>query len=177
MLTHTYPQKPLRKIKRDHMHSPGWQPTLCVTWCLIWWFEILEKYDHTWHRMFSLRPAVIKQHKLYNCTLIWLFSTCRWPADRCQYASMLTKTKVLFSLKKAKHMKRFKGGNTNFMGFECSVWKLQAYLWVFIIAGFSERMFWFFLQYLWNLWKDPISYRSLNKMPFKAFVRTINRFN
>ena len=27
----------------DHMQSPGWQPTLCVAWCLIWRFASLEK--------------------------------------------------------------------------------------------------------------------------------------
>ena len=26
----------------DHMQSPGRQPTLCVAWCLIWWFAVLE---------------------------------------------------------------------------------------------------------------------------------------
>ena len=45
------------------MHSPSWQPTLCVAWCLIWWFESLEKYGHTWHQMSFLRPGVIKQHQ------------------------------------------------------------------------------------------------------------------
>ena len=25
------------------MQSPGWQPTLCLAWCLIWWFASLEK--------------------------------------------------------------------------------------------------------------------------------------
>ena len=43
------------------MQSPGWQPTLCVLWCLIWWIASLEKYGHTWHRMSLLRPGVIKQ--------------------------------------------------------------------------------------------------------------------
>ena len=26
----------------DPMWTPGWQPTLCVAWCLIWWFASLE---------------------------------------------------------------------------------------------------------------------------------------
>ena len=48
----------------DHMQTPGWQPILCVAWCLIWLFASLkEKYGHTWYRMSSLRPGVIKQHK------------------------------------------------------------------------------------------------------------------
>ena len=43
MLTHTYPHNTPRKIKSDHMQSPGWQPTLCVAWCQIWWFASLDK--------------------------------------------------------------------------------------------------------------------------------------
>ena len=52
------------------MQSPGWQLTLCVAWCLIWWFTSLDKYGHTWHWMFLLRPGVIKQHKP-NQTWLW----------------------------------------------------------------------------------------------------------
>ena len=65
MLAHTYPHKSLRKTKSDHMQSPGWQPTLCVAWCVIWWVASLEKYGHTWHWLsfIILRPGVIKQHK------------------------------------------------------------------------------------------------------------------
>ena len=52
------------------MQSPGWQLTLCVAWCLIWWFVSLEKYGHTWHRMSVLRPGVIKQYKPHMQHLI-----------------------------------------------------------------------------------------------------------
>ena len=45
------------------MQTPGWQPTSCVTWCLIWLFASLKKYGHIWHQMSLLRPGVIKQHK------------------------------------------------------------------------------------------------------------------
>ena len=47
----------------DHMQSPGWQP-LCV-WPNVWSgdLQVLKKYRHTWHRMSSLGPGVIKQHK------------------------------------------------------------------------------------------------------------------
>ena len=47
----------------DHMQSPGWQP-LCV-WPNVWSgdLQVLKKYGHTWHRMSSLGPGVIKQHK------------------------------------------------------------------------------------------------------------------
>ena len=35
-----------------HLQSPGWQPTLCVTWCLVRWFARIEKESgHTRHRM------------------------------------------------------------------------------------------------------------------------------
>ena len=27
----------------DHMQTPGWQPTLCVALCLIWWFASFKK--------------------------------------------------------------------------------------------------------------------------------------
>ena len=27
----------------DHMQTPGWQPVLCVAWCLIWLFASLKK--------------------------------------------------------------------------------------------------------------------------------------
>ena len=45
------------------MQSPGWQPTLCVAWCLVWWFANSQKCGYTRHRMSLLRPGVIKQHK------------------------------------------------------------------------------------------------------------------
>ena len=40
MLTHTYhiPTQTLDKNQSDHMQSPGWELTLCVVCCLIWWF-------------------------------------------------------------------------------------------------------------------------------------------
>ena len=51
-------------LKWPYAKSPGWQPTLCVAWCLICWFALVyKKYGHTWHRMSLLRPDVIKQHK------------------------------------------------------------------------------------------------------------------
>ena len=66
MLTHTYQHKPLWKVKVNiyAIMIPGWQPSLCVAWCLIWRVASLEKkYGHTWHRMSLLRPGVIKQPK------------------------------------------------------------------------------------------------------------------
>ena len=63
MLTYTYPHKPLGRLKWPYIQSPGWQPTLCVAWCLIWWFANLGKHGHTWHRMSLLKLSVIKQHK------------------------------------------------------------------------------------------------------------------
>ena len=64
MLTHIYPHNPGGKLKWPYAKSPGWQPTLCVAWCLICWFALVyKKYGHTWHKMSLLRPDVIKQHK------------------------------------------------------------------------------------------------------------------
>ena len=61
LYTHT---KPGGRLKWSYAKSPGWQPTLCVAWCLICWFALsYKKYGHTWHRMSLLRPGVIKQHK------------------------------------------------------------------------------------------------------------------
>ena len=31
------------EYQSDHMQTPGWQPILCVAWCLIWLFAILKK--------------------------------------------------------------------------------------------------------------------------------------
>ena len=63
MLTHTYPHKPLRKIKVTICNHQSGGPLCVVALCLIWWFASLEKYGHTWHRMSLPRPGVIKQHK------------------------------------------------------------------------------------------------------------------
>ena len=65
ILTHIYTHtKPGGRLKWSYAKSPGWQPTLCVAWCLICWFALAyKKYGHTWHRMSLLRPGVIKQHK------------------------------------------------------------------------------------------------------------------
>ena len=60
-LTHIYPHKPLRK-SYGHLQSPGWQSTLWVSWCLIWWFASIE-CGRTWHQMPLLKAGVIKQHK------------------------------------------------------------------------------------------------------------------
>ena len=64
----------------DHMQTPGWRPTSCVTW-LIWLFASLKKYGHTRHRMSLLRPDVIKQHKTKLCMVLMkvkgLINTCQ----------------------------------------------------------------------------------------------------
>ena len=74
MLTHIYPHKPWRNIEVTLCKSPGWQPTLCVAWCLIYWFALVyKKYGHTWHRMSLLRPDVIKQHKPNQTKLFQLY--------------------------------------------------------------------------------------------------------
>ena len=66
MLTHAYPYKPLLgrlKMIIINMQSPGWQPTLCVAWCLIWWFASLEKVWSYMAPNVRTEPGVIKQHK------------------------------------------------------------------------------------------------------------------
>ena len=45
-----------------HTQSSGWQPPLCMAWCLTWWFASLEKYGQTWHQMSLLRLGVINPH-------------------------------------------------------------------------------------------------------------------
>ena len=66
--------------------SPGWQPTLCVAWCLICWFALAyKKYGHTWHRMSLLRPGVIKKHKPNHLVQIsWIYvnkELCQIPVN------------------------------------------------------------------------------------------------
>ena len=48
----------------DHMQTPGWQPTSCVAWCLIWLPGVCKfrKNCPTWHWMSLLRPGVINNH-------------------------------------------------------------------------------------------------------------------
>ena len=62
MFTHTYPHKPLRKIKvtiRSHQADF----ILFLALCLIWCFASVEKSGYTLLRMsFILRPGVLKDH-------------------------------------------------------------------------------------------------------------------
>ena len=44
------------------MQSPGSQPTLCVAWCLIWWFVSLEK---VWSYM---APNVLTETRCHETT-------------------------------------------------------------------------------------------------------------
>ena len=45
-----------------HLQSPGWQPTLCVAWCLLWWFASIEKSMVTQDTACPFKDGVIKQH-------------------------------------------------------------------------------------------------------------------
>ena len=76
------------------MQSPGGQPTLWVTWCLIWWFANLEKYGHTWHRMSLLRLRVIKQHKP-NQTKPYTYSYILVQLLTLSKATLLSTIKIL----------------------------------------------------------------------------------
>ena len=66
MFTHTYPHKPLRKIKVTICNHQADIPL--YVWPDVWSGDVqaLKKYIHTWHWKSLLRPGVIKQHK--SCT-------------------------------------------------------------------------------------------------------------
>ena len=70
-----FTHSPIHTTKEElnsHLQSPGSQPTLCESWCLIWWFvSNWTEYGPTWHRMSLLRPYVMKQNK----TKLRLFRT------------------------------------------------------------------------------------------------------
>ena len=63
MFTHTYPHKPLRKIKVTICNHQADNPL--YVWPDVWASDLqaLKKYIHTWHWKSLLRPGVIKQHK------------------------------------------------------------------------------------------------------------------
>ena len=74
MLIHIYSHKPWRKIEVTiSAKSPGWQPTLCVVWCLICWFASYKKsmviHDTTcpyWDQV-SLKQHNTKQNHSHLC--------------------------------------------------------------------------------------------------------------
>ena len=63
MLTHTYPHKPLRKIKVTICNHQA--DSAVQVWPDVWSgdLQVLKKYGHTCHRMSLLRPGAIKQNK------------------------------------------------------------------------------------------------------------------
>ena len=62
MLTHTYPHKPLRKIKVTMCNHQA--DSQLYVWPDVW------SYGHTWHRMSLLRPGVIKQQNRNPAPLV-----------------------------------------------------------------------------------------------------------
>ena len=82
MLIHTYPHRPLRKIKVTICWEPnrltahfmcGLMSDLVI--CKFW------KYGHTWHRMSLLRPGVIKQHKANSTQPVEFTCRCTLRGD------------------------------------------------------------------------------------------------
>ena len=64
MLTHTYPHKPMTKIKVTICNQQAESPL--YVWSGVWSGDLqnnLEKDGHTWHWMSLLRPGVTKQYK------------------------------------------------------------------------------------------------------------------
>ena len=57
------------RLKWPYMQSPGWQPILCLAWCLIWWFASLEK---EWSYM---TPNVLTETR---CHLTTQTQPCFW---------------------------------------------------------------------------------------------------
>ena len=83
-------QSPEEDWKWSYAKSPGWQPTLCVAWCLICWFALAyKKYGHTWHQMSLLRPGVIKQHKPNQTTKCRDFHTSPSFLDKQNHSEAL----------------------------------------------------------------------------------------
>ena len=61
----------------DHMQSPGWQPTLCMTRCLIWWFASLEKvWSYMTLNVSTETRCQIIQHKPSQSKLKFLVKVC-----------------------------------------------------------------------------------------------------
>ena len=57
-------QTALKVLPWKSYPSPsGWQPTVCVAWCLIWWFSSWEKILSCMTLNVLTETSVIKQHK------------------------------------------------------------------------------------------------------------------
>ena len=61
MLTHTYPHKPIRKIKVTVCNHQADSPLYVLPDVWSGDLQDLKKYGHIWHQMSLLRPGIIKQ--------------------------------------------------------------------------------------------------------------------
>ena len=87
MSTHTNPWRRLS----GHLQSPAWPPTLCVVWCLIWWFASIIKrmvihdtkcayWDQVKLNNTKLKLSICRktwtQHNLFCTNLLVQYTTC-----------------------------------------------------------------------------------------------------
>ena len=94
LLTHTYPHKPLRKIKVTMCrHQVGFLSDLVIIQftCILESQVVIcmqrQECGHTWHWMSSLRPDVIKQCKLKLIRKSWRNKTLR--SEFCTHPSVI----------------------------------------------------------------------------------------
>ena len=73
MLTHTYPPKPLRTLKRPSAITSLTDQFTCGLMSDLVICKHIKEYGHTWHQMSLMRPGVIAQHKLHLLLLVWTF--------------------------------------------------------------------------------------------------------
>ena len=107
ILAHTYPHKPLKKIKMTICNHQADSPL--HVWPDVWSgdLQVYKMCSHTWHRMSLLRPGVVKQHKsklftiyalLTNRSLHWaIFTLGMWECCRV-FESMEEPNLLIFHL-------------------------------------------------------------------------------
>ena len=122
------------------MQSPGWEVTLCVAWCLIWWIASLGKSRATAlhdtecpYGMSQNVPVVIKQHKPNTNKLsleapstnnvIYSPNTFHWALSRSRTASI----SVSFTSPET--------GNKSHPATDC---------WTFVLHSYQVHQSWFY---------------------------------
>ena len=66
---HTYTNKPLRKS--GHLHSPGRQPILLLSWCLLCDLQANKEYAHMWHRTVNLYWDLVPLNNRPTRVTLW----------------------------------------------------------------------------------------------------------